>query len=44
METLVAENEKKYKEQFEKIKRLRIMLQDVENSMNEDQNADVEMK
>lgn len=44
IETLVAENEKKYKEQFEKIKRLRIMLQDVENSMNEDQNADVEMK
>lgn len=44
MEALVAEKENKYNKQYEKIKRLRHMLQDVENSMNEDQNADVEMK
>lgn len=44
MEAMVAKKEKKYNEQYEKIKRLRHMLQDVENYMDEDQNADVEMK
>lgn len=43
MEALVTKRENKFKEQYEKIKRLRHMLQEVENSINEEQKEDVEM-